>query len=169
MGRTDDPEDAVEIVVVRPDEVDTLLDLARQHDVAVERIPGRGFEPVTMLTFSIIGTTMAVATLVYLLDRRKGGQIVDLRPGAARMIYRTTDVAYGLVVMIAVDGSLKIEVREPKGMFGQVSEIVTGLSGQLLGQGVSDVKKAVEGQVGGDVATLVPQVDGPDEPARPST
>jgi hypothetical protein len=160
--------DAVEIVAVRPDEVDTLLDLARQHDVAVERIPGRGFEPVTMLTFSIVGTTVAVSTLVYLLDRRKGGQVVDLRPGAARMIYRTTDVAYGLVVMIAVDGSLKIEVREPKGMFGQVCELVTELSGQLLGQGVSSVQQAVEGRLDGDVAAVVPRAGDPGKSSLPS-
>ena len=34
--------------------------------------------------------------------------------------YRTTDVAYGLIVIVGLDGAVTVEVKEPKGMFGIV-------------------------------------------------
>ncbi len=142
-----------EVVVVDQAEVNYLECVAAEQGVEIERLPIRGFEPITIVTLSLTGTPLAVSTVVYLLDRRKGGQVVDLRPGAPKTVYRSTDVTYGLVVIIAADGATKVDVREPKGMFGHVSELIVSLVGELVGKGTEEVADVV-GSHARDIATV---------------
>ena len=136
-------EEGYEVVVVDPGDVDYLREVASENAVEATPLPQAGFEPITTLTFALMGSAFAVATVLYLVDRRKGGQVIDLRPGATKSIYRSTEVVYGLVVIIALDGSVRIEVREPKGMFGAVNELVVGLVGELGGKDVKAVAQVV--------------------------
>ncbi|MFF6954693.1 hypothetical protein ACFZAD_39595 [Streptomyces iakyrus] len=72
------------------------------------------------VTLILLGTATAVGAVQHALEQRKGGQVIDLRPGASKALYRTADVVYGTVVIIAEDGSVTVEVKEPDGMFGKV-------------------------------------------------
>jgi hypothetical protein len=90
------------------------------HGVELHEVPRRGIEPVTTLTLILVGTGAAVGAVVHVLEQRKGGQVVDLRPGAPKAFYRTPDVVFGTVVIVTVDGTVTVEVKEPEGMFGKV-------------------------------------------------
>jgi hypothetical protein len=108
------------IVVLDPSQVPAARTLAAAHGVEVEQVPRRGIEPVVTVTLVLTGAAIAVATVLAILDQRKGGQVVDLRPGAPKAFYRTPDVVYGTVVIVTADGRVTVEVHEPDGMFGKV-------------------------------------------------
>ncbi|NEK59912.1 hypothetical protein GCU56_18820 [Geodermatophilus sabuli] len=149
------------ILILDADEMSYLSGVAREHDVAVEEIPQVGIEPVATVSLCIIGAVSAVATVAYLVDSRRGGQIIDLRHGAPKAIYRSPDLVYGLIVIITATGLVRVEVKEPKGLFGQASELVTGVAGELIGQEGSVVQRALENAIPADVAsvTLESQAD----------
>jgi hypothetical protein len=105
--------------------------LAAAHGVEVEQVPYRGIEPVTTVTLVLAGTTAAVGVVLHVLEQRKGGQVIDLRPGTPKALYRTPDVVYGTVVIVAVDGKVTVEVKEPDGMLGKVISALP----QLLSNG----------------------------------
>jgi hypothetical protein len=108
------------IVVLDPCQVPAARTLAAAHGVEVEQVPRRGIEPVVTVTLVLTGAAIAVASVMAILDQRKGGQVVDLRPGAPKAFYRTPDVVYGTVVIVTADGRVTVEVHEPDGMFGKV-------------------------------------------------
>lgn len=141
------------LVVVDSRDKEHAMELAEQNGVHARIAPARGFEPVTTTTLLLMGAASAVATVVYLIDKEKGGQIIDLRQGAVKSFYRTNDVAYGLVVVIAKDGSATVEVKEPKGMFGVV---VQALMEVMVGLGDKEIKAAASAAeaVVGDSATV---------------
>lgn len=87
-----------------------------------------GFEPVTTVALILIGTALAVSATEHFIDARKGGQVIDLRPGALATFYRSPDIIYGLVIILAVDGTVTVEVKEPKGSFGTVIEALRQLT-----------------------------------------
>jgi hypothetical protein len=98
----------------------------------VTRIPRRGIEPVATVTLVLMGTAAAVGAVLHVLEQRRGGQVIDLRP-QREAIYRTPDVVYGTVIIIAEDGQVTVEVKEPDGMFGKVistlPELLSGGTG----------------------------------------
>jgi hypothetical protein len=53
-------------------------------------------------------------------------------------------VVYGLVVIIATDGKVTVEVKEPKGMFGQVIDAIRGILSDAAKTRVEQIAKAVE-------------------------
>jgi hypothetical protein len=146
--------DSFEVVVVDTDDADDAIALGKEHGVSIERINVAGFEPVSTVALAITGAALAVSMVVYLLDRRKGGQVIDLRAGAPKTIYRTCDVTYGYVVIVAADGTVRVEVREPRGMFGQVSELIVGIVGELAGNNAADVAGMLSGRLSTDVAQI---------------
>jgi hypothetical protein len=107
-------------LVVDPSEVTFVRETAATHDVAVEQGQQRGIEPVSTVILTLIGAVSAVSAVDHLLEQRRGGQLIDLRPGTETPFCRTRDLMYGIVVVIAVDGRVTVEVREPEGMFGKV-------------------------------------------------
>ncbi len=115
-----DADRSQSIVVLDPAQVPAARTLAAAHGVEVQQVPRRGIEPVVTVTLVLTGAAIAVATVLAVLDQRKGGQVVDLRPGAPKAFYRTPDVVYGTVVIVTADGRVTVEVREPEGMFGKV-------------------------------------------------
>ncbi|WP_433679945.1 hypothetical protein [Nocardia sp. CA-119907] len=117
-----------EVVILEPSDVPAARALAELHGIEVQRVPQRGIEPVTMVTLVLIGSITAVGAVMQGLEQHKGGQVIDLRPGVSKTIYRTPDVVYGTVVIVTGDGVVTVEVKEPEGMFGK---IVTALPGML--------------------------------------
>ena len=71
--------------------------------------------------------------MAYLFDQRRGGQVIDLRPGADPIARRDRGLIYGLILLVAVDGKVEVSVKEPKRMFGQVIEAFKEVLGDLLG------------------------------------
>lgn len=113
-------EEVQEIIVVDRAAKEKTIEIARQNGVEVKEVAARGFEPVATITLVLMGASLAVGTVLHLIDREKGGQIIDLRPSSPRQFYRSTEVLFGLIVIIAPDGNVTVEVKEPQGMFGQV-------------------------------------------------
>jgi hypothetical protein len=141
---------AESVVIVEPAQVPAARAVASAHGVDVQEVPRRGIEPVTTVTLLLVGTAAAVGTVLHTLEQRKGGQVIDLRPGAPKAFYRTPDLLYGMVVVIAVDGKVTIKVEEPDGRFGKV---IAALPRLLPGSGdAAQVARAVSGEFGPDVA-----------------
>ncbi|MDP9842140.1 hypothetical protein [Streptosporangium lutulentum] len=115
------------IVVLDPSEVPAARALAALQNVEVEEVPRRGIEPVVTVTLILVGAVTAVGAVVHVLEQHKGGQVIDLRPGAPKAFYRTPEVVFGTVVIIAEDGKVTVEVKEPEGMFGKVISILPEL------------------------------------------
>lgn len=140
------PEEAM--VVVDRGDLDQLLAEARAEGVEVTVVEESGFlDPVTA-TVLLFGGAAAVGTVMYALEVRKGGQVFDLRPNAPRQAYRSKDVAYGLVLLIAPDGKVTVEVKEPKGAFGIVVDALRGAVVDLAKPAADGVKAAAEKAVG---------------------
>ncbi|MGK8491259.1 hypothetical protein [Nocardia asiatica] len=137
-------------VVLDPWDVPSARAVAAAHGVEVRELPRRGIEPVTTVTLLLIGAAAAVGAVLHILEQRKGGQVIDLRPGSPKAFYRTPDVVYGTVVVITVDGKVTVEVREPEGMFGKVISTLP----QLLSSGGSteEVTRTVTERFGADIA-----------------
>lgn len=108
---------------VRVDDVDDM-DAAR--DVAegmpdldlktASKAPSGAFEAqVEPVTAVLVGA--AVATSVKFLldwwDRRRGGLVIDQRPGSADDVHRDADVPYGYLVIYPPDGgTVNVETRD---------------------------------------------------------
>jgi hypothetical protein len=128
-----EPQQTQSVVVLDPSQVSAAYELAAAHGVLLEEVPHRGIEPVTTATLVLLGTATAVGAVQHGLEQRKGGQVIDLRPGVPKAFYRTSDLVYGMVVIIMIDGRVTVEVKEPDGMFGKVisalPKILTGVGG----------------------------------------
>jgi hypothetical protein len=136
------------IVVIEPEDLDYARELAEAHGVRMEEMSVRGIEPVLTVTLVLFGAALAVGTVVYLLDKAKGGQVIDLRESMQKKFYRTDDVAYGLVVIITADGKVTVEVKEPRGLFGEVIDALTKVTVDLGKAGLDVVAHTAKGAVG---------------------
>ena len=74
---SEDPE-VEEIIVVDADDLKYVHEVADGHGVSIRDVSLRGIEPVTSATLILFGTAFGVGTVTSLLDRRKGGQVIDL-------------------------------------------------------------------------------------------
>lgn len=128
------------VVVLEASQVPAARMLAADHGVEVEQVPRLGIEPVTTVTLVLVGAAAAVGAVLHILEQRKGGQVIDLRPGAPKAFYRTPDLVYGMVVIVAVDGKVTVEVKEPEGMFGKVISTLP----QLLSGGGDSVEQVTQ-------------------------
>ena len=147
------------IIVLDPSQVPAARTLAAAYGVEVEQVPRRGIEPVATVTLVLVGTAAAVGAVLHILEQRKGGQVIDLRPGAPKAFYRTPDVVYGTVVIVDANSKVTVEVKEPDGMFGKVISTMPGL---LSGGGGSaeQVAQAVTEAFGPDVKVDIPAPGG---------
>src|SRR5687768_8981543 len=67
-----------------------------------------GFEPLIII--AIFGAAAAIVGAVsYWHEKNKGGQVIDVTPGAKPWAYRSKDVVYGLVLIRAADGTIKVD------------------------------------------------------------
>jgi hypothetical protein len=141
--------DAVEqTVVVDIDDRAKLLQLASAHGVEVTPVGRRSIDPITMVALTLTGTALAVGMVMHLIDREKGGQVIDLRPGATKMIYRTHELVYGLILIISHDGAVSVEVKEPKGMLGAVLETLRGILSDVAAKTIDAAASSIHAAVG---------------------
>ena len=117
------------------------------------------------LESSLYSSGRVEATVARLVDQHKGGQVIDLRPGSPRPVYRSRDVVHGLVVVITHSGVVRVEVLEPQGMFGTVCKSLVSALPELTGAGAAEVVRKIDGDHGGDgVSVTVEDPDGPSTP-----
>ncbi len=147
------------IVVVEPEDVEYVRGLAAEHGLRVDEIPVRGLEPVLTVTLALLGGATVVSLVSQLIEEHKGGQVIDLRPSSPKPFYRTKDLIFGLVVILAQDGTVTVEVKEPRGSFGQVLEALKSLAVELAGSSSEEVAQAAQQKVG-DAAfvTTAPEI-----------
>lgn len=146
--------DTRETVYVSPEERDELLALvARTGEVEVEEESEvEGFS--ALLAIVLVGAAAAVAGLVeHWMEKKKGGQVIDLRPGAAKELYRDEGLQYGLVVIYAADGKVTIEVKQPEQYFTSIVKLAVDALQGIAEKSLDTVKAAVEAATGdkGDV------------------
>lgn len=150
-------------MVLAPEDVEEAKRIAAEHGVEVDE-PGYqslGF-PIIGVALLLVGAAAAVGAVVYLLDRPKGGFVIDLgKSDPEAMFRRDPDVPYGLVVVIPSDGDtskVKVEVKEPRGLFGMAMDTVKDIVLGALKEGTATVEKiaeAVKKALGDDVDVSV--------------
>jgi hypothetical protein len=52
---------------------------------------------------------------LHILEQRKGGQVIDLRPGVPKAVLPHCGLVYGTVVIVTADGKVTVEIKEPEG------------------------------------------------------
>jgi hypothetical protein len=138
-----------EVLVVAGSELANARSLAAEHGVSIEPVPDRGIEPVTTVTLLLIGPAVAVGAVRQALDQRRGGQVIDLRPGAPASFYRTTDLAYGLIVVIAVDGKVTLRSSDTSNVLDKVISALPMLTAGNNG-GAKQAAKVLARALGSD-------------------
>lgn len=141
------------IVVVELEDVEYVRGLAAEHGLRVDEVHVRGLEPVSTVALALLGGMTVVSLVSHVIEEHKGGQVIDLRPSSPRLFYRTKDLIFGLVVILAQDGTVTVEVKEPRGTFGQVLEALKSLTVELAGSSLKEVAHAAQQQVG-DAASV---------------
>ena len=142
-------ERQTEVIVIDRDDLSAVREIAATNDVELTALPTSAFEPITTIALLLTGSALAISTVAYLIDKRKGGQVIDLRPGTPKPFYRTSDVVYGLVLIVAMDGTVTVEVKEPKGMFGVVVEALQGMTASLAEVSIEAIAALAKSRLAG--------------------
>jgi hypothetical protein len=122
------------------DEERLLREIAAPLGVAVEAVKIRAPDP--SLIVYLVGTAALVALAVERFhERRKGGQLVDLRPGASQLVRRDQGILYGYVVILTGDGQVRVEVKEPE---NQLSRVVTDVLSAVAESQAASVEQLAE-------------------------
>lgn len=159
MSETQSSEPARQLTQVDSDDLEYLKEVAEENGVTIEVSEEEGFTIVGEIAVLLIGASLAVATVAYLLDARRGGQVVDLRPAADPIARRDKGVQHGLVLLIAVDGKVTVEVHEPREMFGIVIDALKDVMKDLVGASAAATAAKAKDVVG-DKASVA--LAGPD-------
>ena len=139
-------------VAIDPDDYASVVEMAGSEGVGVERLEGRNLVDPASISVILIGSSLAVATVASLIDQRRGGQVFDMRPDASRPAYRSKEITYGYVLVIATDGSVSVEVKEPKGMFGQVLDTIASIVKDSMGSSAAATKGRIEDALGDSIS-----------------
>lgn len=170
-----DDQTAIDALLARPPgeivrqrvRVDDPSDLALLREIALadglqfDDTSGIEFvDPVSILV--ITGTVALVGgTITWWLERRKGGQVIDLtQTDDSKRFRRTKGLQIGLVVVIAADGTVAtVEVKEPRGFLGQVLKDVIGALGHMTDTSAESVTRVLENVIDerGQVRVGIPE------------
>jgi len=142
------PDDVTrQTVQLSVDEEGLLRAIAEPLGLSIEPIGSRSVDP-TVLLFLVGAPTLVTLALERFHDRRQGGQVIDLRPGAPSVVYRDRGVVYGLVVVLTADGQVRVEVKETADhladIAGQVVKVVTNAASKEL-DALADAVRQVSG------------------------
>jgi hypothetical protein len=128
------PEDATSEVVRLDDgdqDMELLRRVAEECGADVERAGVRSsIDPGVLLAIVTGGTATVALTLERWRDRRQGGQVIDLRPGATNPLRRDRGVLYGYVVVLLKDGRVEVHLKEPA---NHLAELVQHVVSTCLG------------------------------------
>ena len=152
-GREETTENV--FVSLGTEDLEYAKSVATKHGVTIEADTEDGLLDPGTLTVLLMGGSLAVSTVVYLLDKRRGGQIIDLRPNADPIARRDKGLQFGLVTLIAPDGQVLVTVKEPRGMYGQVLDTLRSTIVDLAGLPAPVVSDRVKDVVGELATTKV--------------
>ncbi|RHA38186.1 hypothetical protein [Cellulomonas rhizosphaerae] len=149
-----DQEQGEAELVLDPTEVADVQRWAAEEGLEVVSVEQQGFEPITTVTLLIFGGIAGVALVKHLLDQRRGGQVIDLR-GGEPAFRRDPELIYGLVVILVADGTVTVDVKEPKGILGEIIEALRSTITDLGKAGIETIAAAARTAVGarGSVTT----------------
>jgi hypothetical protein len=143
-----DAESTRLLMEIGPEDLDYLKAVAAEHGVGIEVDEEEGFTVVGEIAVLLMGASLAVATVAYLLDQRRGGQVIDLRPAADPIAKRDKGLQHGLVLLIAADGNVTVEVHEPKQMFGVVIDALKDVLKEMVGLPAEEAAEKAKAVVG---------------------
>lgn len=151
---------------VSPEEYEILQAEALQAEgVTIElESEGEGIAPV--LVIGIIGGATLVAGMVdYIVQRRLGGYVIDLREGAAKREYRSKAVEYGLMYVYGADGKVRVLVKKGKTFYADVIDAVLNTLKGIVTDSAKAAADAIKEATGSD--TDVTTDDDPDDELPP--
>jgi hypothetical protein len=98
-------------VTVTRDEASDVRSIAGAEGIEIQETQTEGLDPVTIVL--LIGAASAIVKVVTdVIDRWRGGLVIDLRPDADKGISRDREVPYGYVVVRAEDGTATVDVKD---------------------------------------------------------
>jgi hypothetical protein len=139
-----------EVLRISVSDLGYLRDTAEEHQVEVAELKSTGIEPMSTVAVVLLGSVWAVNTVSRLLDERKGGQVVDMRPGANLAVFRSRDVQYGLIVVLAFDGTVTVRAKDSQEKLHAVIECLSGLAAKKIETKADTIAQAARGQLGSD-------------------
>jgi hypothetical protein len=147
--------DSTEEVLMAPvSDIAYLREIAEHHGVEVVETKSTGVEPVSTIAVVLVGTVLAVSTVSRLLEERKGGQVIDMRPGANLAVFRSRDVQYGLIVVLAADGTVTVRGKDSQDKLSLLVECLSGLATQKIEAKTNAIVEAAREQLGTDVEIM---------------
>jgi hypothetical protein len=155
-----------EFVTVESSELDFLGEVAADHGVSVEALETKALEPLSTVTVIMLGVPLAVTTVIRVLDESRGGQVIDLRPSAPRLAYRTRDLMYGLIMIQTLDGTVQIERIGTRTAFSELVDAVArvAVGGKNDDHGTDAVRTRLERQLPAGQARVVAEPGADDGP-----
>jgi hypothetical protein len=157
-------EDQVRTVVDAVDDAGARYLRAACADAGIDVEDAGVRTPDAIMMLALVGAPAVVSFVVERWhDRLRGGQIIDLRPGAPTVARRDPELLYGLVIVHAVDGTVTIHVHEPRSQTLElVQAVIAALSGRI-GASAKDVQGTAT-EVLGDQASISSADPDPDAP-----
>jgi hypothetical protein len=106
------PEEKSFHIVIERDELDDVQTVARSTGVDLQIQP----KPQVIDPFTAVlvggGVLLVAKFVVDLMDRLRGGIVIDLRPNAKELVRRDRDVPYGWALVRAADGTVSVNVHD---------------------------------------------------------
>ena len=145
------------VVTIDPEDLDHVLSLARAREVEVEvhepgeRVGHGGEHPA--VTVLLLGGVRGVSAVLDAIERRQGGQVIDLRQGPTPVFSRDRGIAYGVVLILTADEGFEVQVHQPRESLSQIVDAVRRLLSELSGQPADQIVEILDRAVG-DRATV---------------
>lgn len=140
-----------EVLMTPVSDIPYLREIAEHHGVEVVETKSTGVEPVSTIAVVVVGSVLAVNTVSRLLEERKGGQVIDMRAPANLAVFRSRHVQYGLIVVLAADGTVTVQCKDSQDKLGLLVECLSGLATRKVDAKTNAIAEAARGQLGADV------------------
>lgn len=159
-------EQHFETVVVNGQEVKILEGLAAEHGVKLRSTKAQGVDPITAAVIVLVGSYLAVTTVREQFEKRRGGQVIDLRPQAQTLAYRDPQLRHDLILILTADGQVKINHLPLPADSGRVIESLTQMLVKIAQPDVQSAAAVAREQLGNSTSIEVSATAG--EPGRDS-
>lgn len=140
---SENSDDTEEILFVASSEMDFLRETASAKGVVLHEPSSRSIEPLVTIAVVLVGSSAMIASVIKILDEYRGGQVIDMRRGARRRIYRTRDVKFGLVVVLRDNEDVTLYKNDLDGKLDALKESLSTIGLNKLNDVVESAKNAV--------------------------
>jgi hypothetical protein len=131
-------------ILLEPDELEQAQLAARAVHVDLQTEPRPEIIPAIAVVLVAGGALLVGKFVVDLIDRLRGGVVIDLRPDATNFVSRNRDVPYGWAVVRAAGGTVSINVHDaPKDaserLLGMIIDGVIKSAGEVAEEAVKSL------------------------------